>query len=63
MQSMHACVALANEKLADRLLEKLEKLAVPEPIEHRDWQVVSAIPVSHTQMCVQAVLMSACDGP
>jgi hypothetical protein len=36
MQSMHACVALVNEKLADRLFEKLEKLAVPEPIEHRD---------------------------
>jgi hypothetical protein len=33
---MHACSAPVSEKLVDRLDEKLEKLDVPEPIEHRD---------------------------
>jgi hypothetical protein len=62
MQSMHTWSAPLSEKLVDKLLEKLEKLAVPEPIEHRDKQVVSLMPVSHPQMCMQAAVTSACEG-
>ncbi|HEX3762984.1 MAG TPA: hypothetical protein VHW23_30015 [Kofleriaceae bacterium] len=63
MQSTHTWSAVVSEKLVDRLFEKLDRLEVPEPIEQRDWHVVSLIPVSHMQMCMHADVIEVCDTP
>jgi hypothetical protein len=63
MQLIHAASAPVSEKLCDTLDEKLERLAVPEPIEQRARHVVSLMPVSHMQMCMHAVVRSLDDGP
>src|SRR5262249_33621739 len=64
MQLTHASLACESEKLTEILEEKLEYRADPDPIVQWSWQYArSGVPVSHPQMCMQALEISVCDGP